>query len=50
MPYGFMRIILSTSKRKEHGLMNEIVSLETIGQNILAVSQKIQDPLFPFMY
>lgn len=31
MPYGFTRI---TSRLKEHGPMNEIVSLETTNQNI----------------
>lgn len=50
MPYGFMRITLTLTKLKKHGLMNEIVNLETIGQNILAPSQKIQDPFFPFAY
>ena len=50
MPYGFMRITLTLTKLKKHGLRNEIVNLETIGQNILSPSQKIQDPVFPFTY
>lgn len=46
MPYGFMRITLTLTRLKKHGLMNEIINLETVGQNILSPSQKIQDPCF----